>query len=891
LEEIILKESKQTNIMARLFNFILLSENIIEIFAETTKQLSLMIKCDFVNMLLNNEKSRYFYINQALAQNNIDHEYEIIIPYNETSITEIIRSHRSIVRNDLSGRGELTPGDLKFLAEGIKSDLSVPIICKDKVPAIINLSSYESNYFTESNISQTEQIASLLGLALERAELFEKLNKKQSDLLLWKNKFNSLINNVNEAIAIVRLDYDLIYDTNTAFQKLTGYSSEELQGMRLSHLHPQQKDLILSKLDKCRTNGKVSDTEKIILNCKDGVTLPVKLRFVDVDGNTIKFVFAIYEKVVLSPSSFLPLNEIGNLSYDLIKLQQSVFNEINRLANSDLEFNEFIPAVLLAIKKVVNFDYAQISLFDDTGENLVNHTIISDRCREYDKQTYWNILEGCDLYWYNISKQNLRYQVKKNILNPIEHELQSRIPEVLITKNRYSGTLVLGCLEPNFYQKYQTEFIKQIAEQIATLIENINLSSEHKKRMLNIAVQSELIEMIGINLNIKNVLSSIVKLSAEKMKAQLATIQLIENDTLLLDIVVSDTKCDKSLIMNFEKEIIFPKILKSNKSYVIENIKHYKSNQWDKTLSELFGYLTIATIPLKSDEKMIGILSNYWNKIYQLTAEDYCLLDTIAFQASVAIDNAKLHQDSICYSDRLEMAKHELEKYVNSISHELKTSLASIQGFSSILLDNLKEEINDETFNYLQKIKSKAAKSQRYIENLHEFARVDQNVQPFEEVNLSDIVEQARNKLLDTIELKKITIIIDKELPNMYCDRNLLLQVFINLIVNAIKNLGENNKKPKIEIGYRNSIGNEMFFVRNNGMGISKEFHEDIFDLLHPIENDEDVDEGYGLGLAIAKKIIEIHDGQIWFESEENKGSTFYFSLPKRKFRSFQKIV
>ena len=883
MSELNLKDAKQTDILRRLIDTIHLSDNIVEIFAEATKQLCQEIRCDFVHILQNNENGRYFYINQALNQTNDEQEYDVIIPYNETSITEIIRSQGSMVRNDLSGRGKFTPGDLKFLAEEIKSDLSVPIICKNKVHAVINLSSYESNYFNESFQFQTEQVASLLGLVLERSELVEKLNKKQSDLLLWKSKFNSLFNNMSEGLAIVCLDYDLIYDSNTVFRQLTGYSSDELHGMRLSHLHPQQEDLILTTLDKSSTRGLVGEIKHINLKCKGGACLPVKLRFVYVGGNVTKFVFALYEKLSKPEASLFQLIQDNELPGDLIQLYLSIFNEINSLANSDLELNDFIRTALLEIKKLVNFDYAQLSLFDSNNENVANHTIISDHCREFDNQKSWNILEDCDFYWYHVGEQNLRQQFeeKENRPDTIEQALRSRVSATLTVKNRYLGTIVLGSLESNFYQQYQYDFIKQVADQIAMLIENANLSFEYEKRKLNGMVQSDLNRMIGTNLNVDNVLLSIVKLSAEKMQAQLATIQLIENDILRSGITFSDPDCDQTVISNFEKDHVLPEILKSDEPYIIESIKHFDSNQMNRSITEMFRYTTCVAIPLRLKQRTIGILSNYWDKFIQINSNALCLINAIALQVSAAIENAMLYQESLSYCEQLEKAREELENFVDTVSDGLKTPLASVHGFISTLLNRLQDEISDESLNYLQKIRNKAVKMQRYIEDLHEFVRASQNVHPFEDVNISDIIERAKISLADMIGQKKIKIHVDKELPKIYCDRNLMQQFFVNLIENSIKQIAENNK-PRIDIGCQD--GNEIFFIRNNSSGIRKEFYENIFDLFHQIESEKDEDREPGLKLAIAKKIIEIHNGQIWFESKADKGGTFYFSFPKRKF-------
>jgi chemotaxis family two-component system sensor kinase Cph1 len=298
----------------------------------------------------------------------------------------------------------------------------------------------------------------------------------------------------------------------------------------------------------------------------------------------------------------------------------------------------------------------------------------------------------------------------------------------------------------------------------------------------------------------------------------------------------------------------------------------------------LSDYITCVAIPLKLNQKTIGVISNYWNKPYQLNQDSQLLLTAIAEQASEAIGNAKPYQESIYRNERLEKAREELENFISTVSHDLKTPLASIQGFASTVLDNLKEEINDDSLSYLQKIRKKAIKMQQYIDALNQLANVGRLVHPLEEVNVLDIVEQAKMKFSDILQQKNIRLVIAKDLPDIHCDRSLIQQVLENLIESAIKHLDESNKRSKIEIGYQNRAAEHIFFIRNNGTKIKREFTGTIFELFNPIEGQEDEDKSYELSLAIAKKIIDMHDGQIWFESVAGKGNTVYISLPRRKF-------
>ena len=104
----------------------------------------------------------------------------------------------------------------------------------------------------------------------------------------------------------------------------------------------------------------------------------------------------------------------------------------------------------------------------------------------------------------------------------------------------------------------------------------------------------------------------------------------------------------------------------------------------------------------------------------------------------------------------------------------------------------------------------------------------------------------------------------------------------MNLVNNSIKYIGENNVSPQIRIGYREDKNADLFFVRDNGIGINRQFHEKIFMLFQRGAQDPNSEEeGSGIGLAIVKKIIENHNGKIWVESQPGNGSTFYLSFPK----------
>lgn len=315
-----LKKPNPIDVINRLISLIQSSDDIIEIFQEAHRGIKRLIRCDQITMLLHHEKARYFYVNPALNANHRGKNNEdAIIAYGETSFTEILAAQRSSIRADLTGKGKLTPGDIKFLDKKMKSDLSIPIMNRNGVLGIMNLASQQTSYFTKSHQKVAEQIATLLGIVIERAQLNENLTQKIAELESWERKFTSLFETAREAMAIVRSDYDLIYETNPAFQTLTGYSAEQLQGMRLSFLHPTYRSESISHASSLSSNGKSEKCFDLPLIKNDGEQIIVRLQFAAQHEFNNDLVFAIYHPVestvesggelAISPDALARLNK------------------------------------------------------------------------------------------------------------------------------------------------------------------------------------------------------------------------------------------------------------------------------------------------------------------------------------------------------------------------------------------------------------------------------------------------------------------------------------------------------------------------------------------------------------------------------------------------------
>ncbi len=224
----------------------------------------------------------------------------------------------------------------------------------------------------------------------------------------------------------------------------------------------------------------------------------------------------------------------------------------------------------------------------------------------------------------------------------------------------------------------------------------------------------------------------------------------------------------------------------------------------------------------------------------------------------------------------VQSANQDLKEFAYIVSHDLKAPLRGIQSLADWLMKDYQDCLEENGKEMLELMQKRVKRMNDLIEGVLQYSRVGRIKEEKVEINLQELVTEISDSIVPS---EKISVIIKKPLPTIIFEKTRIKQLFQNLISNGVKYI---NKNPgKIEIDYLDKNNFWEFQIRDNGCGILEKDFQTIFQIFQTLTSFEKSD-STGIGLTIVKKIVEMYGGKIWVTSELEKGSTFYFTLPKK---------
>lgn len=439
----------------------------------------------------------------------------------------------------------------------------------------------------------------------------------------------------------------------------------------------------------------------------------------------------------------------------------------------------------------------------------------------------------------------------------------------------------------------EVDALKVAANVLAAALENARLYAELQVELKKQVALRGAVTAITSSLHLDQVLGEICKQMASAINATSAHIANYDSSHSSFTVVakylspyVSELKQVSDLTKTYYKKdgaLVFDK--DEPKTFAIVHVDDPGLTLWVRNNLLSSGGKSILYIPLYIQGRLIGHTELWENRRKRIfTSEEISFCQAISQQAAIAIENARLFSDLQAelatrknLIAELESKNSELERFTYTVSHDLKSPLITIRGFLGYLKQDALAGNRNRMKSDIQRIMDATERMQRLLNELLELSRIGRLRNEAVSIPFEELVREAVELVHGRIMERGISVHIDADMPVVFGDRQRLLEVLQNLIDNAAKFMGS-QPEPRIEVGQRGQEdGKLIFYVRDNGIGILPEHHDRVFGLFNKLDPNS---EGTGVGLALVKRIVEIHDGRIWFESEAGKGTTFYFSLP-----------
>ena len=290
--------------------------------------------------------------------------------------------------------------------------------------------------------------------------------------------------------------------------------------------------------------------------------------------------------------------------------------------------------------------------------------------------------------------------------------------------------------------------------------------------------------------------------------------------------------------------------------------------------------LSELTVPITSEGKVIGVINAEYSEKNYFTEEHLKTIEGIAGLVSLQLKSAinirkrkKVEKKNADLLKKLAKSNQELEEYAHIVSHDLKSPIRSIHALTSWIKSDNEGVFDEASLQNFEHIESTLEKMEQLITDVLEYSSIANEAKEDDNVDLNSLIEEIKKVIYLP---KNISIKVLGKLPIIKGDKTKFQQLFQNLISNSIKFNDKKNGIIEIDVKDQNSF--HKFSIKDNGIGVEKKHYDKIFKIFQSLKKTKD---STGIGLSIVKKIVNFYKGEIWLESEINKGATFFFTIKK----------
>jgi two-component system, NtrC family, sensor kinase len=473
----------------------------------------------------------------------------------------------------------------------------------------------------------------------------------------------------------------------------------------------------------------------------------------------------------------------------------------------------------------------------------------------------------------------------------------------LVREGTVIGVINIRRLEVRPFTSKQIALVKTFADQAVIAVENVRLFQELQARTADLTRSVGELQALGevgrtlsATLDLPTVLTTIVTRAVELANASGGLMYEFDDDRSTFDLRASHG-IDARLIELQRAEPVrlgdgaVGQAVQTRTPVQVEdllNTQQYSTRLLVRqTLIDL-GFRSVLAVPLLVEDRILGALVVLRRETGGFAPATVDLLGTFGTQSALAIQNARLFREIETKGHELEIANRHKDEFLASMSHELRTPLNAIIGFSEVMLERLFGELSAKQEEYLGDILSSGRHLLSLINDILDLAKIEAGRMELEatDFDLPQAIDNALVLVRERALRRGIALeqTIDPGLGEIKGDERKIKQVLLNLLSNAVKFTPEGGR---IDVRAARADGMAEISVADTGVGIAPEDHAAVFEEFRQVGTDyARKHEGTGLGLALARKFVELHGGRIWVESQPGQGATFTFTIPVGPWRA-----
>ena len=457
----------------------------------------------------------------------------------------------------------------------------------------------------------------------------------------------------------------------------------------------------------------------------------------------------------------------------------------------------------------------------------------------------------------------------------------------LVTAGQWIGTAISVYKSNEEFTSTDLQRLSTLSAQAASAIQNMRLVEETSRRANQLETAAQIAREASETLDVSELLMRAVNLVRDRFDYYHASIFLVDADQAVVK--ASTGEAGKQLMETrhslplLEGGSIIGQVCYTGKSLVVNEVRKSNTHRPHPLLPNTEAELGI---PLKVGTKVIGALDVQSTQANAFSADNIAVLQTLADQLAIAVQNARSYELSQEAVEEMREADRVKSQFLANMSHELRTPLNSIIGFSRVILKGIDGPINEMQQQDLDAIYGSGQHLLEMINSILDLSKIEAGKMELsiEEIELHEVVKSVVSTAMGLVKEKPVTIVnnVPEDIPTVHADRTRVRQILLNLLQNATKFTDEGT----ITVALNKRVNDDgipelVISVTDTGIGIALEDQNKLFEPFSQVDDSPTRKTGgSGLGLSISRRLVEMQGGEIWLDSIEGEGSTFYFSLP-----------